>query len=51
MMMTGRCGYCSFTLLSSTSPDSPGMRMSDTITCGWVWASACITSYTDANVR
>ena len=50
MMMTGICGCRSFTLLKSAMPDSPGMRMSDTSTCGSLTASACITSYAVANV-
>ena len=44
MMMTGSCGSRSLTLLSSASPDSPGIRMSDTSTCGSATASACSTS-------
>ena len=51
MMMTGICGNCSFTLVSSARPDSPGIRMSDTSTCGSLTASACSTSYAVENVR
>jgi hypothetical protein len=42
--MTGICGWRSFTFDRSEMPDSPGMRMSDTSTCGWLTASACSTS-------
>ena len=44
MMITGMCGWRSFIMLSRTSPDSPGIRMSDTSTCGSLTASACVTS-------
>ena len=50
MMITGICGWRSFILLSSARPDSPGMRMSETSTCGSLTASACSTSYAVANV-
>ena len=44
MTITGSCGQRSFTFASSDSPDSPGMRTSDTSTCGCESASACSTS-------
>ena len=34
MMMTGRLGKRCFTFCSSSCPDAPGMRISDTSTCG-----------------
>src|SRR5574343_348621 len=34
MMMTGSAGSRALTLASSSSPEPPGMRMSDTSTCG-----------------
>ena len=51
MMMTGTSGKRCLTLVSSASPDSPGMRMSDTSTCGRLCWSACSISSADAKVR
>ncbi len=44
MMMTGRPGRRSLTLLSRSMPEPPGMRMSDTSTCGSSSLSAISTS-------
>src|SRR5215831_5398943 len=51
MMITGTSGKRCFTSLSSASPDSPGMRMSETSTCGRLCSSACCTSFAVAKVR
>src|SRR4051812_27508582 len=45
MMMTGRPGRRSFTLVSSSMPEPPGMRMSDTSTCGASSSRAASTSF------
>ena len=50
MMMTGICGCRSFILFSSARPDSPGILMSETSTCGSLTESACSTSYAVAKV-
>ena len=44
MMITGRPGRRSLTLASSSIPEPPGMRMSDTSTCGAASSSAASTS-------
>ena len=44
MMMTGSPGKRSLTLLSRSMPEPPGMRMSDTSTCGSSVSSARSTS-------
>jgi hypothetical protein len=44
MMMTGSPGCRSLTLVSSSMPEPPGMRMSETSTCGASSSSASSTS-------
>ncbi len=40
MMITGSCGWAAFTFCSRSRPDSPGMRMSESITAGgWLVCS------------
>ena len=50
MMMTGRLACCSFAFCRSSSPDSPGMRMSLTTTCGVSVSSAASASCAEAKV-
>ena len=49
MMITGSCGYSSFACCSSFSPDSPGMRISLTITCGASAFNSASASSAEAN--
>ncbi len=51
MMMTGSPGTRSRTVCSNSSPEPPGMRMSDTSTCGLSWSSALAASRTFAKLR
>ena len=44
MMMTGRSRCRALTRLSSSMPEPPGMRMSDTSTCGSSSSSAASAS-------
>src|SRR5438270_231581 len=44
MMMTGKPGCLALTACSSSRPDSPGMRISETRTCGVLFSSASIAS-------
>src|SRR5690349_6673388 len=50
MMMTGKLACSAFARCSSSSPDSPGMRMSLTMTWGVSVSSAAIASCADENV-
>ena len=51
MMMTGMCGKRALIFESSDSPDSPGMRMSDTSTRGGGPASSSAASTSAAELK
>ena len=51
MMMTGSAGSLALTLASSSKPEPPGMRMSETSTCGLSSSSAASTSRALLKVR
>src|SRR4051812_3269773 len=50
MMMTGSWGWRCFTLWSNSRPELPGMRMSETSTCGQPVVSSSMASCARANV-
>ena len=49
MTMTGTAGWRCLTVFSNSSPEGPGMRMSDTSTCGGPSGRASSASCAEAN--
>ena len=50
MMMTGTLGRRSFSACSSSRPDTPGMRMSDSTALGWLRSSSRSASLAELKV-
>ena len=50
MIITGNVGYLCLMFCNKSKPDVPGMRMSETSTCGAPEASASIASWARAKV-